>query len=185
MLHFHKVGGNGFSTTMHRVDLLSQKALSNHSKDFNVLSKFWKKSVHQCKIFVFCQINIFWQGKKTISDLGSLMNQQDQVPCSPPFKAMSAASVSALVQFGLFSPKEVVERIQIYWGTAVVQKLQVWFLHTQGSHGSHGGNPTAAAPQSFPTGLNPEPAKNHKVGDIGGRWQKSLPPRNTTPLLVL
>lgn len=68
VLHFPKADGNYFSTAARRVDLLSQKAVSNHTKDRRFLAAFWIKSIHQCQIFLFCQINIFWQEKKKFAD---------------------------------------------------------------------------------------------------------------------
>lgn len=59
LLHFHKAGGNGFSRTVHRVDLLSQKAAQTTPKTAMFCPNSAKKFVHQCKIFLFCQINIF------------------------------------------------------------------------------------------------------------------------------
>lgn len=103
VLHFPKTDGNSFSTTVHRVDLLSQKAVSNHIKDCiffgHILYKIWP-SMSNFPILLnehFLAGEDHWLGKSVASHVDEY--QEDQVSHSPPFKATSSASASVLVEF--------------------------------------------------------------------------------------
>lgn len=162
LLHFHKASGNVFSRTVHRVDLLSQKAVSNHTKDCNVLSKFWNKNLFINVKFSCLVISTFsgrkrersvtWEVWWTPAGPGTLF--------SPLQSHVSCLCVSGI---GFFTQRKLQSKFRrIYWGVAVVQELLVWFLHHTGSYGNHGGYPAEKHPRAFQLGWLQNQLKNTK-----------------------